>query len=268
MKHIALTALTLFFPLLAAPAQAEDILSILERKAEMPDRFAPETIDYVYTLTLDIKSREGKDLSEAQAVLRVDPTQPPGARAKIISASDAESEALQDFLKEVEDPDNTMTKQADGFWCGESRAASDTESDEAPGIADDPSLLTVLSETETEAVLRPDMPKLAQLLMQSDENAEKNGRKMMKKLMKRIEGEVTLSKPSGDMKGFSVRMTRPMTMMIVAKLNVMNVDQVCELAPNGHYRIGTLKMNVEGKAVGSRFGQVLDMRITDLTPIP
>ena len=104
--------------------------------------------------------------------------------------------------------------------------------------------------------------------MQSDETADKNGRKMMKKLLKRIEGDVTLSKPSGEMMGFSVRMTRPMTMMVVAKLNTMTMDQSCELAPNGHYRIATMKMNVEGKALGSRFGQDLDLRISELTPLP
>ena len=269
MKHIALSCLALCLPLIAAPAQAEDIMSILARKAEMPVKLAPQTIPYSYTLTVDIKAREGKDLSEGQAVLRIDPTQPAGSRAKIISISDADNEALEDFLKEVEDPENTMEKQADSFWCGDTGLNSDTESDDdVPDITSDPSVLTVISEDETEAVLRPDMPKLAQLLMQSDENADKNGRKMAKKLMKRIEGEFTLAKPSGEMKGFSVRMTRPMTMMLVAKLKEMDVEQTCALAPNGHYHTSTMKMNVQGKALGSRFGQNLDMKVSDLTPLP
>ena len=96
MKHFALPAAALCLPLLAAPAQAEDIMSILARKAEMPVRLAPKTIDYSYTLTVDIKAREGKDLSEGKAVFRIDPTQPAGSRANIISISDADSEALQD----------------------------------------------------------------------------------------------------------------------------------------------------------------------------
>jgi len=234
-------------------------MSILARKAEAPSPLAPSSIDYTYTLTLDVKSREGKYLSEGQAVLRIDPTQPPGSRAQILSASDAESEALQDFLKEIEDEDNTMEKQAEGFWCGPSDA--DSQSDFSP------EKFMVVSEDETQAVLRPNPEKLAELLMQSDENADENGRKMMKKLLKRIEGDVTLSKPSGDMTGFSVRMTRPMTMMLVAKLKTMTVEQSCELAPNGHYRIGVMDMNVEGKALGSRFGQEIYMEISDLTPI-
>jgi len=261
MKHLVFTGLALSLPFLAAPAQAEDILSILARNADSPARLAPTTIDYTYTLTLDVQERDGKDLSEGQAVLRVDPTQPPGSRAQILSASDANSEALQNFLKEVEDEDNTMAKQASGFWCGSSDADSRSDFD--------PVNFTVISENETQAILAPNPGKLAELMTrESDGNADKSDRKMMKKLMKRIEGEMTLSKPSGEIKGFSVRMTRPLTMMIVAKLKVMTVEQSCELAPNGHYRIGTMKLNVEGKAMGSRFGQVLDMRISDLTPIP
>ena len=260
MKHIALSCLALCLPLLASTAHAEDIMTILARKAETPARLAPETIAYSYTLAVDIKSREGKDLSEGDAILRIDPTQAPGSRTQIISTSDPESEPLRDFIKEIEDPESTMKKKAEGFWCGPAEAESQSDFN--------PEDFSIISENETQAVLRPDLVKLAELLMQSDENADKNGGKMMKRLMKRIEGDVTLSKPSGDMKGFTVRMTRPMTMMLVAKLKTMDVEQTCELAPNGHFHIATLKMNVEGKAVGSRFGQFLDIRISDLTPLP
>ena len=260
MKKTALSCLALCLPLIASSAHAEDIMSILARQAETPPRISPTTINYTYTLTLDIKDREGKDVSEVQAILRVDPTQPPGERAEVISSSDPDSESLEDFLKEVEDPENTMSKQADGFWCGSNADEAD------PDFG--PEDFIVISEDETQAVIQPDMVKLAELLMQSDDNADKNGRKMMKKLLKRIEGEVTLSKPSGEMKGFSVRMTRPMTMMVVAKLKKMDVEQTCELAPNGHFHISTLTMNVEGKALGSRFGQELYMQISDLTPLP
>lgn len=261
MKYFALISLALGLPLLAVPVQAADIMTILAQKGQTPARLAPETIDYTYTLTVDVKNREGKDLSEGQAVLRIDPTQPPGFRAQIISASDEESEALQDFLKQIEDPENTLDKQAEGFWCGSSDKKTQTDFN--------PENFTVIFEDDTQAILRPELTKLAELLMQSDENDQmkKQERKMMERLMDRIDGEVTLAKPSAEMTGFKVRMTRPMTMMLVAKLKVMDVEQSCELAPNGHYRIGTMKLNVEGKALGSRFGQALDMRISDLTPI-
>ena len=267
MKHLPITALALCLPILAAPAQAEDIMSILARKADMPPRLAPKTIEYSYTLTVDIKSREGKDLSEGQAVVRVDPSKPAGSRKQIISISDPENEALQDFLKDSEDPDNTPEERAEEFWCGDSGENPDDE----PALTSDLSNLTVISETETEAVLQPDMKNLAKLLMQSDgnpEDANKDERKMAKKLLERIEGNFTLAKPSAELKGFSVRMTRPMTIKIVAKLKEMDVTQTCELAPNGHYHISTMKMNVQGKALGIGFGQEIDMRITDLRPLP
>ena len=260
MKHLSRICLALSLSFLSTAAQAEDILSILARKADTPARTAPETIPYSYTLTLDVKERDGKDLSEGQAVLRIDPTQPPGSRAQIITANDIESEALQNFLKEVEDEDNTMAKQASGFWCG--------SSDPEPQSDFDPANFTVLSETDTEAVLKPHVEKLAELLMDADENGDKEDRKMMKRLMKRIEGEVTLAKPSAELMGFKVSMTRPMTMMLVAKLKEMDVEQSCALAPNGHYHLSHLKMNVAGKALGSRFGQDIDMQVSELAPLP
>ena len=242
-------------------------MSILARKSDMPPRLAPKTIGYSYTLTVDIKSREGKDISEGQAVVRVDPSKPAGSRKQIISISDPENEALQDFLKEDEGPDNTPEKQAENFWCGDSGAEPENE----PALTSDLSNLTVISENETEAVLQPDMKNLAKLLMQSDGNPEEAGkdeRKMAKKLLERIEGNFTLAKPSAELKGFSVRMTRPMTMKLIAKLKEMDVTQTCALAPNGHYHISTMKMNVQGKALSIGFGQEIDMRISDLTPLP
>ena len=98
MKILPITTLALCISFLTAPAQAEDIMSILARKKDMPARLAPKTIEYSYTLTVDIKSREGKDISEGQAVVRVDPSKPAGSRKQIISISDPENEALQDFL--------------------------------------------------------------------------------------------------------------------------------------------------------------------------
>ena len=237
-------------------------MSILARKAETPTRMAPTVIPYSYKLSLDFKERDGKDVTEGQAVLYIDPSQPAGSRVDIISASDHESDALRDFLKEIEDPENTMEKQAEGFWCG--------STDEEDTSDFDPSAFTVVSETETEAVLKPKAGKLAELLMQSDENDDmgKKERKMMKKLMERIDGEITLSKPDADVKGFKVQMTRPMTMMVVAKLKAMDVEQSCTLAPNGFYHMSGMKMHVAGKALGSRFGQDLDIRISDLSLLP
>ena len=225
MKILPLITLSLSFAFPATAAQAQDIRSILAQKADTTTRIAPETIPYSYTLTVDVKERDGKDVSEGQAVLRIDPTQPPGSRTQIVTASDLESEALQNFLKEIEDEDNTMDKQASGFWCG--------SSDPKPRSAFNPENFTVLAESDSEATLQPNAKNLATLLMDTSENGDKDDRKMMKRLMKRIEGDVTLAKPSGELKGFNVRMTRPMTIMLVAKLKEMDVEQSCATPPIG-----------------------------------
>ena len=44
--------------------------------------------------------------------------------------------------------------------------------------------------------------------------------------------------------------------------------QSCALAPNGFYHLSDMKMNVEGKAMGSRFGQNMTFAVSDLTPQP
>ena len=267
MKHLPITALALCLPMLSVPAQAEDIMSILARKADMPARLAPKTIAYSYTVSVNIKARQGKDISEGQAILRIDPSKTSDERIQIVSISDPENEALQDFLEDGENPDSTPEERAKDFWCGKSEEGSEDD----PDFTSDLSKITVVYEDEKEAVLRPDFPSLTKLLIQSDgkpEDADKDARKMAKKLLERIDGEFTLAKPSGEVKGFSVRMTRPMTMKLIAKIKEMDLKQTCELAPNGHYYRSAMKMNVQGKALGIGFGQEIDMRISDLTPLP
>lgn len=244
----------------ALPAQAEDILSILERQSENPTTTTPTTLPYSYTVSLNMAERDGKDLTEGQAVLRVDPSQAAGSRVQIVSASNPEHESLLDFIKDIEDPEKGLAERVDGFWCG--AVGNDSEFD--------PAAFTVISEDDTQAVLKPKAGKLTELLMQTDDDEEmgKQERKMKKKLADRIDGEVTLAKPSAVMKNFKVTMTRPMTMMVVAKLKTMDIEQSCALAPNGFYRMSTMNMRVSGKAMGSRFGQDLDIRVSDLSPLP
>jgi len=258
-----LTALCAAPFFIASPAQAQsnDILSILARQSETPARAEPTTIDYSYTMNLDMTSFEGDKTSEVQAVLRVDPTQPGGSRAQVISTTDPENESFVDFLKEIEDAEKTMAERADGFWCGPFDGDADFNPDD----------FEVVSETETEAIIKPKAGTLAALLMQSDSEDEEIGkqeRKMAKKLLDRVEGQISLSKPHAELRGFQVNMTRPMTMMVVAKLKAMNVEQDCALAPNGFYHMSTMNMNVEGKALGKEFGQKMDIKISDLQPLP
>ena len=250
-----------FFIANPAQAQSNDILSILARQTETPGRAEPTTIDYSYTMNLDIKAFEGDKTSDVQAVLRVDPTQPGGSRAQIISTTDPENESFVEFLKEIEDPEKTMAEQADGFWCGVMDGDAEFNPDD----------FQVISETETEAIIKPKPGTITKFLMQSDSEDEEMGkqeRKMAKKLLKRIDGQMTLSKPQAELQNFQVKMTEPMSMMLVAKLKVMDVEQDCALAPNGFYHMSTMNMNVEGKALGKEFGQKMDIKISDLRALP
>ena len=301
MKRITLTILALSTVLGSANAQAEDIRSILARQAETPSAPIPTTIPYSYTFSIDATSIDGKKTEDVQAVLRIDPSQPAGSRAQILSASDPESDVVTDLIEEFEDPEKTMEKQAEGFWCGRpdmTASAEDAEDedaededagDEDAGDEDKkdedtknlnsekeetadpqtvPADFEVLLETPSEAVIRPSQRKMAEILIESNKNADKNGRKMMEKLAERMDGYTTLSKPDAQMKGFKVSMTRPLTMMIVAKLKTMDMEQNCALAPNGFYHLSEFKVHVDGKAVGKRFGQNMTLQISELTPLP
>jgi len=243
----------------ASPVQAQtntnDILSILAQKAEIA---VPTTIPYSYTLSVKMRETDGDEITDGEAILRINPMNPPGSRATLISATDPESEALLDMLKDIEDPEKDTAERADGFWCGGIES----------GDAFNPEDFEIIAETQTEAIIKPRAGKLAELLMQSDETADKKARKMQKKLAERIDGEMTLSKPDVQVKGFRVTMTRPLKMMLVAKLKVMDVEQNCKLAPNGFYHMSSMQMNVQGKAMGSAFGQDMNIQISELTPLP
>jgi hypothetical protein len=259
MKHLPALALFALTSALVPSAQAEDILSILQRQSETSLSLPPETVPYSYTLTVDLTEIEGDDIRSGNAVLRIDPSQPAGSRADILSAEDPDSPALVDFLKEFESPKTDMAEMAEDFWC---QSSSDADFD--------PSQFTVVSETETEAVLKPNAGTLTEMLMQSDDedDMDKQERKMMKKLLDRIDGELILSKPDAQMKGFKVNMTRSMTLMIVAKIKSMEIEQDCAPAPNGHTYTSDFRFSIRGKALGTKFGQDMNMRISDLTPLP
>lgn len=262
MKHYPTLALILSTCAFAPLAQANDILSILETQSQsdMTAAEPPKNIPYRYTVTADLMTMEGDDISQGAAVLQIDPSQPAGQRTTLISADDPETPALLDFIKEIEKPKTDMESMADDFWCGSASSSDDF----------DASTFTVLSETDTEAVLKPNPGTLTELLMQSDadEDMDKQERKMMKKLVDRIDGELILSKPDAQMKGFRVNMTRSMTIMMIAKVKKMEIEQSCSLAPNGFRYASNMKMSVRGKALGTEFGQDMDIRISDLVPLP
>lgn len=254
------------FVMLALPssAHAEDIISIMKRKSQMARPVPPAINPYNYTVDITMAGQEGDDISPPfTAKLRINPAAPAQERATIISTSSADySDDFKEMLEEIRDPETDSVKFSEDFWC---EGMEDDEAISADDFSEDD--FTVISETETEAVIRPNLQRMAELMMDSeaDEDMSKSERKMMKKMMERLDGEFILSKPAGNLKQFKIWLTRPMTVKVVAKIKEMEVQQSCALAPNGFSYTEAVSMNVRLKALGMNVLQDMDIKVSELT---
>lgn len=253
----------LILPLLFAPsAQAEDILSILERQAKI-ERAAPPAVNpYNYTVDVQMSGKEGDDDEVFTAKLFIDPSLTPENRVTILSASsDDYPDEFEEFLKETRNAETSAEDLAEEFWC--ESGDNDLFDDDGAALES----LTVISETQSEAVIKPDLALMAKIMMDGDgdEDMSKSERKMMKKMMERMDGEFVLSKPDARLKSFNIWLTRPLTMAIVAKIKEMDVTQSCALAPNGFTYTDRITMHVKVKALGVGMEQNMDIQISDLT---
>ena len=239
--------------------QAEDIMSILQRQSESPPAELPKVNPYNYTLDVTMSGQEGKDIKPPfTAQLRINPAETGEKRVTLISASsDDYSDDFTALLDEIRDPDVSVEDFSKEFWC-ESLSSEDSLS------LDD---FTVVSQTETEAVIRPDLQSMAKIMMDSDDGEEisNSERKMMAKMMERLDGEFVLSKPEGQIQQFKIWMTRPMRVKVIAKINSMEAQQSCAPAPNGLRYTETMSMNVGLKALGIDIAQNMNLRISNLT---
>lgn len=248
--------------LFTSPAQAEDIRSILERKSMVVRPSPPALNPYNYTVDVVMSGREGKDVQESfTAKLLIDPSALPDARASILSSSKKDHpDEFKDFLKEIESPDVSAEDLAEDFWC---------ESGDDELFDDDTSAdgFTVISETATEAVIKPNLALMAEIMMDGDDEEEvsKSDRKLMKKMMERLDGEFVLSKPDVRLKRMKIWLTRPITMKVVAKIKEMEVTQSCALAPNGFTYTDSMTMRVKAKALGMGMEQNMNIKISGLT---
>ena len=239
--------------------QAEDIMSILQRQSESPPAELPKVNPYNYTLDVTMSGQEGDDIKPPfKAQLRINPAETGEKRGVLIStSSDDYSDDFTDLLDEIRDPDVSIEDFSEEFWC------------EGLSVEDNLSLddFTVVSQTQAEATIRPDLQSMAKIMMDSDDDQEisKSERKMMKKMMERLDGEFILSKPEGQIKQIKIWMTRPMRVMVIAKINTMEVQQSCAPAPNGLHYTETISMNVGLKALGVDIVQNTNLRISDLT---
>ena len=260
MKKL-LTAIALAF-LTTSSAQAEDILTILERQMATEQPAPPKIVPYNYTVDIVMSESEGDDAEDFTAKLLIDPSLSGEARVTILStSSEAYGDEFEEFLKQMRDPDNTPEDVAEEFWC---------EGGDEGVLGDDAIALenlTVVSQTETEAVIKVDMATMAKIMMDADDETEmsKSDRKMMRKMMERLDGEFVLSKPDAKLKHFKIWLTRPMSMALIAKLKEMEVTQSCAMAPNGFTYGDNMTMHVKAKALGMSIVQNMDIKVSGLT---
>ena len=240
--------------------QAEDIMSILQRQSESPPVELPKVNPYNYTLAVTMSGQEGDDDIKPPftAQLRINPAETGEKRGVLISASsDDFSDDFKALLDEIRDPDVSVEDFSEEFWCEGLSGEDDLSLDD----------FSVVSQTQTEATIRPDLQSMAKIMMDSDEDQEisNSERKMMEKMMERLDGEFILSKPEGQLKQFKIWMTRPMRVKVIAKINSMEIQQSCAPAPNGLRYTETMSMNDGLKALGIDISQNMNLRISDLT---
>lgn len=283
-------------------AQAENILSILERNAQIEPVPTPKNIPYVYTVKFEMFGKDGKaeieesesdeigsddglpqgetdndkaDKVEAKnfsAIIEVNPKLNGAERVKIIShTGDPDSDELKDMLAGFTGDDVTETDLAKEFWCG-------SDDDKQTQFTDN---ITVLSETDEEAIIRPDLDKMVKFLLpsqpdgtkqsgdnQADSSGSKKQQKMARRMLKRMDAQITLNKPDGQMKQMKIWMTRPMRVALIAKIKDMRVEASCELAPNGFRYQAVKNFGINISALGNRVEQNVHQSITDLRPLP
>ena len=238
-------------------------MSILERQSKVEQPMPPALNPYNYTVDFEVSGKEGEEVQAPfTAKLLIDPSAEPEARATIVSVSREEYPGeFKEFLNEIRNPENSAEDLAEEFWC----ESGDNELFD--GDDDSVDDFTVISETESEAVIRPNLALMAEIMMDNDddEDMSKSERKMMAKMMERLDGEFVLSKPDARLKYLKIWLTRPLTMKVIAKLKEMEITQSCALAPNGFTYTNNVTMKVKAKALGVGMEQNMDIKISGLT---
>lgn len=250
---------------LSESVHAEDLMTLLERQPDTVQPSPPDINPYNYILDFSLEGKEGKDSEPPfKAKILINPAAEGESRVTVISASSENyHDDFEEMVAEIRDPEKTTKELSEDFWC-------DLGNDNETPLQDRAELaeaFTVLRESETEAVLRPNLQKIADFMMEGEDELDmsKSERKIMDKMMKRMDGEFTISKPALHLKHFKIWLTKPMTVKIIAKIKKMELEQSCALAPNGFNYVETLSMNMEAKALGINAAQKTNIRVSALT---
>ncbi|MEP1231081.1 MAG: hypothetical protein ABJG88_10435 [Litorimonas sp.] len=227
-----------------------------------------EDVDIAIEADLGEDKKKKPKLDNYSAVIEVNPTLIGQARVNIIShTGDPDDEAFQNLLAEFTGEDVSQSDLAEMFWCG-SLSDDDDELSETERLALIEGL-TVISETPTQAVVKPDLTKMAKLFLDSSsEEASKSEKKMIRRMLKRLDGQITFSKPDGQMMDMKVWMTRSMRVALIAKIKNVEMESSCELAPNGWRYQAQQTMGMKMSAFGFKIQQNQHREIINLQPLP
>ncbi len=232
-------------------ALADDFKSLIQDKIDAKSSLAIETVPYSYRVDIEVINAEKPD-ENFKGQYRVNPAAEPGQRVNLIDATwDDYPEGMRKELEKI-NQDRTEAEFAEEFWC-------ELDQDELALLASDE--VTVLRETETKAVVSLS-PKGVSMFIGDDDG----DRDMPKKMLKRMDSEVTFSKPDLRLTHSHIWLSKPTTVKIVAKMKEMDFDTGCSVAPNGLSYLSHHNTKVSGKALGKSFSAVINVRLSDLQP--
>ncbi len=248
-RFIFFTACVLSLP---AGALASDFKTLAQEQAASAEaNMAPHTIPYSYRVDIEVINAEKPDENFTGAY-RVNAAAEPGKRVTLIGASwEDYPKGMREELEKI-NQERPEAEFAEEFWC-------ELDPDEIDILASDN--VTVLRETETEAVLSLGPTGVSRFIGDDD-----GDRDMPKKMLKRMNSEVTFSKPDLRLVRSHIWLSKPTTVKIVAKIKEMDFDTGCSVAPNGLSYVSHHNTKASGKALGKSFGAVINVKLSDLQP--
>lgn len=249
MRHLTLISAGFLLAFSGTQAAAQDFQTLLKEKQESRAlQAAPKNIPYSYVVSVDYRGQEGGDLEAFTGRYRVNPQALAGSRVTYLNGQFEDfPEDIQDYIEALQ-ADVISPETIADFWCVDDEEPEDFEVED----------VNVVTETDQEVViaLSPDDIKD---MMEGDD--------MPKKIRKRMEGQLTLSKPDLHLRHIKFRLTKPTTVKIVAKIKEMEFEQSCELAPNGVPYASESKVHVRLKAFGTSIREDTSITVSDLRPL-
>lgn len=86
-------------------------------------------------------------------------------------------------------------------------------------------------------------------------------------MFKKLNATAVLDKTDGEILSFTMSLPKPFKPMMVAKINMFEMDVQCTRAPDGRTYVKDFSMALEGSAMMQAFDQKIKRQITALYPI-